>query len=49
MSRRWLGKGERRKQADLGVRWAHARITRGLGVITLRLFVFHAPDILKRR
>jgi hypothetical protein len=49
MSRCGLDKGKQQKRADLGVRWAHARITHGLGVITLRLFVFPAPDILKCR
>jgi hypothetical protein len=47
-SRRGLGRGKQWKQADLGERWAHHRINRGLGVIALRPFVFSAPDILKR-
>jgi hypothetical protein len=49
MPRRGLGQEKRRKRADPGVRWAHTQITRSLGVITLSLFAFLAPDILKRR
>jgi hypothetical protein len=45
----WAGQREWRTWADPGMRWAHARITRGLSVIPLKLFAFPAPDNLKRR
>jgi hypothetical protein len=45
----WARQREWQKWADPGIRWAHTRITRGLGMIRLKLFAFPAPDILKRR
>jgi hypothetical protein len=46
-SHRGPGKWKKWKQADPGARRAHARASRGLDVIVLRLFAFLAPDILK--